>query len=50
MSRTEGYGVEACFPDYFEQLPQRSRVFSTDLYLIRTKNIKQVRNTLLQGF
>ena len=33
-----------------EQLLQRSMVFSTVLYLVRTKNIKQVRDTFLQSF
>ena len=41
---------EAHFPDYSEKLLWRSRVFSPVLYLIRTKNIKQVRVTFLQGF
>ena len=41
---------EAHFPDDSEKLLLRSKVFSTVLYLVRTKNIKQVRVTFIQGF
>ena len=41
---------EAYFPDDSEKLFRRCRIFSTVLYLVRTKNIKQVRDTFLQGF
>ena len=50
MSQTEDYSPEASFLDYSEKLPRRSMVFSTVLYLVRTKNIKQGRDTFLQGF
>ena len=50
LSQTEDYSPEARFPDVSEKLLQRSRVFSTGLYLVRTKTIKQVRETFLQGF
>jgi len=33
-----------------EELIWKSTVFSTVLYLVRIKNIKQVRDTFLQGF
>ena len=39
--QTEGHSLEASFPDYSEKLLGRSTVFSTVLYLVRTKNIKQ---------
>ena len=38
---------EAGFLDYSEKLFQRSGVFLTVLYLVRTKNIKQVMITFL---
>lgn len=38
-----------CCLDYSEKLLWRSRVFRTVLYLVRIKNIKQVRVTYLQG-
>ena len=41
---------EAYFPDDSEKLFRRCRIFSTVLYLVRTKNIKQVRDTFPQGF
>ena len=41
---------EARFPDDSEKLPWRSRVFSTVLYLVRIKNIKQLSDTFLQVF
>ena len=41
---------EAYFPDDSGKLFRRCRIFSTGLYLVRTKNIKQVRATFLQGF
>ena len=41
---------EAIFPDYSEKLLWRSRLFSTVLYLVRTKNFKQIRVTFLQCF
>lgn len=40
---------EACFPDYSVKLLQRSRVFSVILCLVRTKNVKKVREIFLQG-
>ena len=39
--QTEGHSLEASFPDYSEKLLGRSTVFSTVLYLVRTKNIEQ---------
>ena len=36
--------------DNSEELLWRSMVFSTVLYLVRTKNVKQIRDTFLQGF
>ena len=39
---------EAIFPDYSKELFWRSRVFSTVLYLVRTKTTEQVRVTFLQ--
>ena len=50
MSHTEDHSPEDSFPDYSEKLLQRSMVFSTALRLVRTKNIKQVRDTFLEGF
>ena len=41
--------LEVSFPGDTEKLLSRSRVFSTGLYLVRTKNIKQVRVRFLQG-
>ena len=46
MSQTEDYRPEANFPE----CSRESMVFSTVLYLVREKNIKQVSNTLLQDF
>ena len=43
MSQIEDYSPEDSLSDNSEELLQRSTVFSTVLYLIRTKNIKQVR-------
>ena len=40
LSHTEDYSPEATFPDYSEQVLQRSMLFSTVLYLIKTKNMK----------
>ena len=50
MSQTEDYIPEDSFLDNSEKLLQRILVFSTVLYLVRTKNIKQIRDTFLQGF
>ena len=50
MIQTEDYSPEASFPDFSEKLLWRSRVFSTVLRLVRTKNVQQVRETFLQGF
>ena len=50
MSQTEDYSAEAGFPDDSEKLLWRSRVFNTVSCLVRTKNIKEVRETFLQGF
>ena len=48
MNQTD-YSLEAGLSANSEGLLRRSVVFSTALYLIRTKNIKQVRDTFLQG-
>ena len=51
MSQTEDNSLEDSFSYNSEELLlQRSMVFSTVLYLVRRKNIKQVRDTFLQGF
>lgn len=50
MSQTEDYILEDSLFDNSEKLLQRILVFSTVLYLVRTKNIKQIRDTFLQGF
>ena len=50
MSQTEDYILEDSLLDNSEKLLQRILVFSTVLYLVRTKNIKQIRDTFLQGF
>ena len=50
LSQTEDCSPEASFPDYREELLWRNILFSTVLYLVRRKNIKQVRDTFLQGF
>ena len=49
MSQTEDYILEDSLLDNSEKLLQRILVFSTVLYLVRTKNIKQIRDTFLQG-
>ena len=50
MSQTEDYSPGDSLSDNSEELLQRSMVFSTVLYLFRTKNIKQVSDRFLQGF
>ena len=50
MSQTEDYSPEDSLSDNAEELLRRSRVFSTDLCLVRTKNIHQVRDRFLQAF
>ena len=50
LSQTEDYSPEASFPDYSEKLLQRSMVFSIVLCVVRTNNIKQVKDIFLQGF
>ena len=49
MSQTEDYSLGDSLSYNFEELLQRRMVLSTVLYLVRTKNIKQVRDTFLQG-
>ena len=49
LSQTEQTNLEAHLPDDSEKLVQRSRVFSTVLYLVRTKNIKRARVAFLQS-
>ena len=46
MSQTEDYSLGTIFPDDSEKLLYRSMVSNTVLYLVRTKNIKQVRDTV----
>lgn len=43
------YHLEAGLSAHSEGLLRRSMVFSTALHLVRTKNIKQGRDTFLQG-
>ena len=50
MSQTEDYSLEDSFPGYSKKLLQGSMVFNMVLYLVRTKNIKQVMDIFLQGF
>ena len=50
LSQTEDYSPEDNFSYNSEEPLWRSMVFSTVLYLVRIKNIKQVRDTFLQGF
>ena len=50
MSQTEDYSPEDSLSDYSVGLLWRSMIFSTVLYLLRTKNIKEVGDTFLQGF
>ena len=47
MSQTEAWKKAS---HNFEELIWKSTVFSTVLYLVTTKNIKQIRDTFLQGF
>ena len=47
---TEDYSLGDSLSYNFEELLQRRMVLSTVLYLVRTKNMKQVRDTFLQGF
>ena len=41
LNQTEARSIKTSFQNYFEKLLWRSMVFSTVLYLVRTKNIKQ---------
>lgn len=50
MNQTEDCSPEIGFPDDSAKLLQRSKVSSTILCLVKTKNIKPVRETFLQGF
>ena len=50
MSQTEEYSPADSFSDYAEDLLRRSRAVSTVSCLVRTKSIKQVRDTFLQDF
>ena len=51
MSQTEKFSLGDSPSDNSEELLQRSMVFSTVLhYYVRIKNIKEVRNILLQGY
>ena len=49
LSQAEDYSPEDSLSDSSEELLRRSMVFNPVLYLVRTKNIKQVRGTFLQG-
>ena len=49
MNQTEDYSPRDSLSDNPEELLWRSMVFSTVLYLVRTKNIRQVRDTFLKG-
>ena len=42
LNQTEARSIKTSFQNYFEKLLWRSMVFSTVLYLVRTKNIKMV--------
>ena len=50
LRQAKDYSPKASLSDYSEELLWRSKAFSTVLYLVRTKNIKQVRDTFFQGF
>ena len=50
MHQTEVHSPHDRFSDNSEELFQRSMVYRTVLYLVRTKNIKHVRNIVLQVF
>ena len=41
LNQTEARSIKTSFQNYFEKLLWRSMIFSTVLYLVRTKNIKQ---------
>ena len=47
LSQTEDGILEDCLLGNYGELLWRSMVFSTVLYLLRTKNVKQVRDTFL---
>ena len=47
MSQTEDYSLGDSLSDYSVELLLRSTVFSTVLCLVRTKNIKLVREAFL---
>ena len=49
-SQTENYSLEVNFPEHSEKLPGSSRVFSTISCLVRTKTMKLVKDTFIQGF
>ena len=50
LSQTEDYSPEDRVSDNSEELLWRRMVLGTVLYLVRTKNIKQVKKTFLQVF
>ena len=50
LSQTEDYSPTGNLSDDSEELLQRSRVLETVSHLVRTKNIKQLRDTSLLGF
>ena len=50
MRQTEDYIPGDTLSYNSKELLQRSVVFSTVSYLVRGKNVKQVRDTFLQGF
>ena len=50
LSQTEDYSPAGNLSDNSEELLQRSMVLDTVSHLVRTKNIKQLRDTSLQGF
>ena len=49
LSQTEDYSPEDNFSYNSEEPLWRSMVFSTVLYLVRTKNVRQVRDTFLHS-
>ena len=50
LSPTEDSSPEESLSDSSKELHLKSMVFSIVLCLVRTKTIKRVRNTFLQGF
>ena len=50
MSQTEDCSPRDSLSDSCEELFQRTMAFRIVLYLVRAKNIKQVRDTFIKGF